>query len=145
MRAEKLHENTRRRPSGCLEWAGAVNRDGYGVLKLNGKGWRAHRLSWALNFGPIPPGMVIHHVCDNPTCVAPSHLSLGTQQSNQLDKVRKGRQAIRENNGRSKLTENDIVAIRERLSCGIAKMAIAEEFGVSARAIYKIDKGVTWK
>lgn len=59
---------------GCLEWTGKITSTGYGALRLNGKQWGAHRLSWEMAAGPIPPGLQIDHLCFNPRCVLPEHL-----------------------------------------------------------------------
>ncbi len=77
--------------SGCFEWTGAKYQSGYGQYDLGGRQWRAHRLVWSLLNGPIPKGLVIMHSCDNPICVRPEHLSLGTHRDNVLDKIRKER------------------------------------------------------
>lgn len=75
-------------PSGCLEWAGCRDRDGYG--RRGNK--QAHRVAYEAAFGPIPPGMFVCHSCDNPPCVNPAHLWLGDNRANQHDAARKGRQ-----------------------------------------------------
>lgn len=83
------------RGDGCWEFAGAKSHKGYGQLPI----WRdgrsiprsAHRLSWELANGPIPAGMSVLHRCDNPPCVRPDHLFLGTQSDNMQDMVAKGR------------------------------------------------------
>jgi hypothetical protein len=80
-------------PDVCHMWTTATDQDGYGEFFIRGKANRAHRLSWALLNGPIPNGMCICHTCDNPPCVNPKHLFLGTNLDNIADKVAKGRQA----------------------------------------------------
>jgi hypothetical protein len=78
---------------GCWGWVGATYPGGYGMININGINYRAHRVAWTIKFGDIPDQMCVCHHCDNPKCVRPSHLWLGTQQENQEDKLRKGRQA----------------------------------------------------
>jgi hypothetical protein len=75
----------------CWEWQASVNLDGYGRFCLKGKRIRAHRLSWVLANGEIPEGMCVLHKCDNPPCVSPDHLFLGTRADNVRDMVQKGR------------------------------------------------------
>ncbi len=77
--------------SGCWEWNGVLNQGGYGRIFINGKGQMAHRVSYQLVCGPIPDGMLVLHKCDNPCCIRPEHLFLGTHQDNSDDMIRKGR------------------------------------------------------
>jgi hypothetical protein len=79
-----------RKGDGCWEW-NAAKRLGYGKFAYEGKVIDAHRLSWLLHFGPIPEGMLICHRCDNPPCVRPDHLFLGTRADNTHDMDAKGR------------------------------------------------------
>jgi hypothetical protein len=76
---------------GCWLWQGYRDRDGYGHHHYNGRRWRAHRLAWTLARGPIPGGLYVCHRCDNPPCVNPAHLELGTQKENIGDCLAKGR------------------------------------------------------
>lgn len=81
--------------SGCWEWTGTRNENGYGLggMKFSGGGREAlaHRTAWTLVHGPIPENSCVLHACDNPLCVNPSHLSLGSQRDNMLDMRAKGR------------------------------------------------------
>lgn len=77
--------------SECIEWAGARNRQGYGITYKDGKGRRAHRVAWEEANGPIPEGLFVCHSCDNPPCVNSEHLFLGTPNDNVQDMLRKGR------------------------------------------------------
>lgn len=79
------------RASGCHEWSGARDTCGYGQFWTGRDFMRAHRYVWEQNFGPIPEGLLVLHRCDNPPCVNPAHLFLGTQKDNMQDRVRKGR------------------------------------------------------
>lgn len=90
----------------CWLWRAAVDKDGYGKFQLTTRSRpkqihvRAHRLAWALANGKMPPsGLVVMHACDNPRCVNPAHLSLGTQSENRADCTHKGRNATGDRNG----------------------------------------------
>ncbi len=76
---------------GCWEWQGSRNKLGYGITSLRGRAIRAHRVSWEIVNGPIPDGLLVCHRCDNPACVRPDHLFLGTQIDNLRDMRTKGR------------------------------------------------------
>lgn len=74
----------------CVEWAGYRDADGYGVLVVEGRHWRAHRLAWALANENEPDGLVLHS-CDNPPCVNPAHLRVGTARDNAIDRTQRHR------------------------------------------------------
>lgn len=79
---------------GCWEWIGSRNAAGYGKMTVGGRGAghvRAHRVSWELANGPVPEGLWVLHTCDNPPCVRPDHLWLGTRLDNMRDCASKGR------------------------------------------------------
>lgn len=80
---------------GCWEWSGHRDKNGYGTLAISSRPVGAHRVSWTINYGPIPDGLCVLHRCDNPPCVRPDHLFLGTSQDNTIDMIRKNRQVDR--------------------------------------------------
>ena len=137
-------------PDVCWEWKGGCNNYGYGAFwSFHNKVEGAHRVSWKLHNGPIPRGMCVLHHCDNPLCVNPAHLFLGTKADNTKDMMLKGRQPaismIRhpgESNGRAKLTEKEVRIIRGKLYSG---SILAREYGVSQSQICRIIKGNTWR
>jgi HNH endonuclease len=78
-------------PDTCWEWIGPYMSDGYGAFCVDGRRFRAHRVSWRLANGKVPPGACVLHHCDNRRCVRPSHLFLGARRDNALDKTIKRR------------------------------------------------------
>jgi hypothetical protein len=128
---------------GCWEWTAGKSDAGYGQIKIDGRMKGAHRLSYELHCGPIPNGVQILHRCDNPGCVRPQHLFLGTHAENMADKAAKGRQTRGSTNGWAKLTEKEVTAIRA--ARGRSKLDLAGQFGVSRRQISNILAGKLWK
>jgi hypothetical protein len=108
----------------------------------------AHRVSWSISNGPIPVEMCVLHRCDNPSCVNPEHLFLGTQKDNIADMVEKGRNKSPGVKGQShhsaKLNNAGVHKIRERLAAGITQRAVAKEFKMSPGAINRISRGFAW-
>lgn len=122
----------------CWQWTGARSSDGYGSVQHLGRNIGAHRVSYLINVGEIPPGVHVLHNCDNPSCVNPSHLRLGTHTDNMRDK------SIRNRHPRAgaKLTETQVVAIRMSKN---TDAELANLCGVNIEAIRKIRAGKTWK
>lgn len=135
-------------PDDCWEWTRFRDKAGYGRIKYLGKIYGAHRVSYTVHYGvAIPHGLVVRHSCDNPPCVNPSHLVLGTDQDNVDDMNRRGRQAIQrgERNGRAKVTEGDVREIRSLYSAGASRKEISDKFGISGPTVYNIVHKRTWK
>lgn len=107
-----------------------------------------HRKAWEDVHGPIPAGMIVLHTCDNQSCVLVKHLRVGTYADNTADMISKGRGSRPTLRGsdhpHAKLTELDVVAIREAIASGEVQTRIAERFGVSSTAITGIKLGKTW-
>ena len=137
------HRVDRVRQAPCWIWTGAVDRDGYGRFRFKGTYYRAHRYAFELANGTLPA--VVRHTCDCRNCVNPDHLIGGTQRQNMRDKISRGRQARGSQNGRSKLTEYDVLLIKEHLADGcLSQAAIGRLFGVSHSVIRDIKHGRTW-
>jgi len=129
----------------CWEWIGRKS-SGYGYLWHEGKEVGAHRLSWMLHNGQIPEGMLICHTCDNRGCVNPDHLFLGTYKENTQDAVDKGRMSRGEKNGNSKLTKDQVVAIKKEWKAMEYKnkAELARKYGVTDTQIGRIISGSRW-
>lgn len=138
--------------SGCWVWQGK-SRSGackkYGRIKVNGVTMAAHRYSWELyNDQKIPEGMVVMHKCDNPECVNPDHLIVGTLSDNMKDMVKKGRNVSNfrlglkgEDAGNSKLKKDQVVKI---FNDSRPQRQIAKDFGITQAAVSLIKRKKTW-
>lgn len=138
----------RRGPEDCWPWTAATNEHGYGVMRPEGQRSgptvKAHRVSLMLA-GVDIDGLVIRHSCDNPPCVNPSHLSVGTKADNSADMVERGRSARGSRSGASKLTESQVVEIRVRCAAGELHRVLAVDYGVSRTTITQVVNGTTWR
>lgn len=133
--------------TGCWEWTAGVDRDGYGRLGVAGSMALAHRVSYELYKGPIPEGLQALHTCvGNRACVNPDHLYLGTPGDNTKDKLAQGRQPRGSDAGPSKLTELQVIEIRELYALGkYTQECIAKMFGVRQMAVSDIVLRKSWK
>ena len=130
-------------PEACWPWTGTQNASlGYGQIGRGGMGAGmayAHRVSYELANGAIPDGMCVLHRCDNPPCVNPAHLYLGTIADNNRDAKAKGRTALGERNGQAKLTDEQVREIRRiHGSGGVTQRSLARKFGVQFMQISRI-------
>jgi hypothetical protein len=129
-------------PEDCWIWLSVINHEGYGRLWFLGRFNQAHRLSWEFTNGPIPEGRFVCHKCDNPTCVNPAHLFLGTNEENMMDCFQKGR---RSKSG-ARLKPPEVEEIRRRYSNKEASShKMAKEYGVSKTQILRIVKNRCWQ
>ena len=139
----------------CWMWNGSrlnsknKNNLVYGIFQIykNGiqKSYMAHRISWFLKNGDIPDNLMVCHKCDNPLCVNPDHLFLGTNIDNMKDMVSKRRSASGDKNGRRKLNEEKIKEIIKRYRTGEYSTSLGREYGVSSGTICSVAEGKTWK
>ena len=138
-RVEKRGEND------CWEWKGSFDKEGYGqmrngVLRIND---RAHRFSARLHFGEIPKGQCVCHKCDNPSCVNPKHLFIASPIDNHNDKMSKNRHVKGELQGHSKLTEQQVAEIRNRMN--ESYRTLCNEYNLAPSTVYRIWHGQAWK
>lgn len=130
----------------CWVWTANKLKFGYGRFWLNGKTVMAHRFSYTISHGDVAEGMNVCHRCDNPSCVNPNHLFLGTHHDNTHDMITKDRDTIiGSKNNNATLTETDIPVIRQRLANGEMQTEIAKDYGVKKTAISAIKTGRSWK
>jgi hypothetical protein len=131
-----FHQRYTKLENGCWEWDGTKNGYGYGIFLLTGEvPVRAHRYMFESINGPIPDGLVIMHTCDNPPCVNPDHLKLGTKKYNNQDRVNKGRGKYNEDRKNSKLTAEQV---RKIIKDERKQNIISREYGVHQSHISRI-------
>lgn len=142
--------------TGCWNWKHYTSVGGQAKVNLPGRqGLLAPRIVWELNRGEIPKGVCVCHTCDNPRCVNPVHLWLGTHEDNMRDRNLKGRarggysrsnKARGTDNGAAKLTDNNVREVRQRYANGwTTQTALADEFGVGQTTISRIVRHKQWK
>jgi HNH endonuclease len=137
-------------PTSCWLWTGNRDSHGYGTLSKTrrGKRLKAHRVSWMIHHGPIPEGLAVCHNCpggDNPLCVRPDHLFLGTPRANMLDAVTKGQMPRGERSGSAKLTTQQVLDIRHRYAEGtVTQPQLAKEHNVTNSLISMIITRKRW-
>lgn len=148
---DKAHKDG---PDDCWPWKNA--KGGYGHFYIEGSRARAHRVAYAIENGPIPAGLLVCHKCDNPPCVNPAHLWLGTYRDNNRDKAAKGRNvrpkrdegSVRHRRGEAsnfaKLSDDDVRDIRARREAGEMQAKIAAEYNIHRTAVWAISKRKAW-
>ena len=127
--------------SSCWEWAASIGSAGYGHFWFRGRPRPSSQVSYMLYIGEIPDGLCILHKCDNRKCVNPDHLFVGTVAENSADMVSKGRQAKGESVAASKLTEKQVLEIRNDPR---SQRKIGLDYGVSHTTVCDIKSGAAW-
>lgn len=129
----------------CWTWD-TEGKSEYGSFWDGKKDHIASRYSWIIHFGQIPDGLFVCHECDNPPCVRPDHLFLGTNLENMADAASKGRMARGAKQWLSKLTDESVMSIREKYATGLrTQKSLSKEFGVCQSVINYVINGRTWK
>jgi hypothetical protein len=131
----------------CWLWTGYIDGWGYGRMQVRRRAIGAHRVSYELahGAGSIPSGYFVCHTCDNPRCVNPDHLWLGSSRANTQDAAKKGRMARGSRHYRAALTEHDVLAIRAWHNAGEPATGIAQIMGVTPWTIRDVIAGRTWR
>lgn len=137
---------------GCWEWQGPLNNKGYGMMYVREFARRStsHRASYEFHFGPIPDGLWVLHKCDNPKCLRPSHLFLGTPKDNFHDMLQKGRlnrttQPRGEDNCNATMTSERVIGLRKDYVAGLPLSDLIQNYGVTERSINDYTGGRSWK
>lgn len=143
--SERFMDKVEKDPvTGCWIWTARRSARGYGEVKARRKKERAHRVAYELYVGPIPKGMCVLHRCDNPPCVNPEHLFLGTVAENNRDMAEKHRSTIGTKSANAKLSPALVMAARRAHRLGVPKKRIARALGVASTTIRQAIKGDTW-
>jgi hypothetical protein len=125
----------------CWIWTAAMLKTGYGSIRVEGKALRAHRVAYELTHGKIPEGMLLRHSCDNPKCVNPAHLIVGTKRENTQDALERGQHVVGEDHYKAKIPNQAIDTIRAALAAGVSGKYLAKQFGVDQSMISQIKHG----
>lgn len=146
-RLERFQRKYRVDASGCWLWTGAKYYNGYGVFRMEDGNHTAHRCSWMLHRGSVAEGLDVCHTCDVRGCVNPDHLFLGTKSENMMDCSKKGRHAHPNrvkrgaDNGRAKLTVDDVLAIRASTE---RQVDLAARYGITQTNVSAIKTRKAW-
>lgn len=135
----KLLDGLRRTASGCWEWTGRADDDGYGSLARD----RTHRVAFRLYCGPVD-GVCVCHSCDNRRCCNPTHLFAWTHADNAHDRDRKGRGPRGERNHAAKLTADTVRRIRADLAAGMTQRQAAKKYGMHRGNVSHIARRKSW-
>ena len=130
-----------RKTETCWEWTSPLNYCGRGFIRIYGKNMQAHRAAYILLKGEIPDGMCVLHTCDNPSCVNPDHLYLGTQKQNARDREKRGRHG----KGWKILKPEQVKAIREEYRRGANAVDLGEKYNRDPLSIYRIVSGESFQ
>lgn len=137
---EKVHKS-----NDCWEWVGARCNKGYGSIGIDGKTHRAHRVSWEIHSGKVPKDMCVLHVCDNPPCVNPDHLFLGTIADNNRDRQEKGRTQRGETHARTRFSNEQVRGMFAAKRFGFCDKSIMRLFNISAAHWLRLRNGESRK
>lgn len=129
----------------CWPWLLVCNKRGYGRVGIRRAYRLAHRLAWEITNGAIQPGLFVLHRCDYPPCCNPAHLFLGTHDDNTADMMLKARQPRGADKAQSKLSDDDVRAIRSRRADGATLLAIGNDFGISFTQVHHIVTRKQWR
>lgn len=134
---------------GCWVWTGGCDQDGYGLVQASRPSTatlRAHRIAWQLHYGEHPRDRLICHSCDNPGCVRPDHLFVGSPAENTRDAASKGRMARGERNAAARLGPEQVKALRKEYRAGgVSQVSLGRKYGISQSQVSVIVRCESWR
>lgn len=132
-------------PDACWFWKNSLS-GGYGHMRTKAGRKKAHRIAYVLTHRRLDPSLEVCHTCDNPACVNPKHLFMGTHQENMTDRTNKGRSFRHKGtlNGRAKLTDEQVLQIRRLSANGASNVLLGKEFGVTDVMVSRIVSRKAW-
>lgn len=145
--ADRLWSKVRKEDVGCWEYQGKRSSNGYGRIALGGRAdgeGPAHRVAWELTNGEVPEGLIVCHRCDNPPCVNPEHLFLGTHADNAADRNAKGRHAHGTRHPQAILNPDLVRLVRRWAAEGVSRAESARRLGVSRGGVSAVVNGRLW-
>lgn len=142
---ERLLSRIKVNSEGCFEWQGPRHRQGYGLVFANGKKSFAHRDSFQAFRREIPSGMCVCHRCDNPCCINPAHLFLGTHADNMKDMARKKRSTAGEKSHSAKVSASDVLEMTRLYKSGVDQGKLAQRYGIARCTVSEIVRGTKWR
>jgi len=140
---ERLLSRIEKQDSGCWKWIGTKNKKGYGMMVYKGRIHASHRVSWQEFYGEIPEGMLICHKCDNPSCVNPDHLFVGSNQDNMDDMKQKGRASKSKDKQKSRRKisrEKELEIIERYKTSNVTQKSLANEFGIALNHVRRLTR-----
>ena len=130
----------------CVDHGQAGDRQGYGSVRYAGKTYRAHRAAYMREHScSLTSTDIVRHTCDNPRCVNPDHLVIGTMADNAQDMVNRDRSTRGERSSTAKLTDSLVLALRKEYSDGATLKALASKYGVTFGNVGHIVRRISWK
>ena len=145
---ERIRARSVKSLTGCLEWTGARNANGYGVIGIGVKTYLVHRVAWTMEKGEIQKGLHVCHHCDNPACVEISHLFLGTAADNCADKISKGRMRWGTSSRQGELSpvsKLKTAQVLEIFTSTDTQQRLAARFGITQQTVSDIKRRRRWR
>jgi len=144
LRDRLLNNHVKNPETGCWNWTLSLGKRGYGYMSINDTNTMAHRVSYEIFVGPVPDGLFVLHSCDNPQCMNPDHLHIGTHEDNMREMMERKRSCAGEKQAFAKLTNETVLQAIEMHKAGESACSLAKKFNVSSTSMLYALEGRTW-